>query len=232
MTTIALIGADGAGKTTIAQRVAERSNGRIQYVYLGMNAQSNRFALPTSRLALAWKRKRYERTHGSAESGQSESPDLGHMKASPNPITGALRLVNRLLEEWFRWGIVRRIQRKGQMVICDRHFVLDHALAMIMGKPNRGRMSERIHRWTLFRFYPRPDLVLFLDAPAEVLYERKRDAPLEYLETRQREYREATRSLANFIRVDGAQDIGAVIEDVEHQIAQFAGHAPDMTNRT
>src|SRR3712207_7349115 len=37
-----------------------------------------------------------------------------------------------------------------------------------------GAIHKRIQRWLMRRLCPPPDLVVYLDAPAEVLYQRKR----------------------------------------------------------
>ena len=38
MVTVALIGADGAGKTTVGRRLEEGGEVRIKYLYMGINA--------------------------------------------------------------------------------------------------------------------------------------------------------------------------------------------------
>ena len=46
---VALIGPDGAGKTTIARMLEERSPLPLKYIYMGENIGASNFALPTSR---------------------------------------------------------------------------------------------------------------------------------------------------------------------------------------
>ena len=55
MTIIALIGADGAGKTTVARRLESELGRRAKYIYLGNNIESANYALPTSRLIVRLK---------------------------------------------------------------------------------------------------------------------------------------------------------------------------------
>ena len=51
-----------------------------------------------------------------------------------------------------------------------------------------GRCLRRIHGYNLRRLYPRPDLVILLDAPAEVFFARKGEGTLESIESRRQEY--------------------------------------------
>jgi thymidylate kinase len=48
--TVALVGGDGAGKTTIAKSLQESSELSWKYMYMGISLISSNKALPTSRL--------------------------------------------------------------------------------------------------------------------------------------------------------------------------------------
>jgi len=150
-----------------------------------MNPQANRFALPTSRLSYRIKHRAYRKAHPEIRSDPGgELPDLGHVPQQRGPLFAAARLVNRLVEEWIRQVIAWRSHRRGHIVICDRHFVLDFAAHSTRPRADE-RLSDRLHRWLLAHLYPYPDLVVFLDAPAELLFGRKQDASIEYLRERQ-----------------------------------------------
>ena len=49
MPCIALIGGDGAGKTTLTRMLVEAEPQRLHYLYMGVNVESSNVALPTSR---------------------------------------------------------------------------------------------------------------------------------------------------------------------------------------
>jgi hypothetical protein len=56
MFTVALIGPDGAGKTTIGRRLEHALPRPVKYIYMGVNLDSSNVMLPTTRLVKAIKR--------------------------------------------------------------------------------------------------------------------------------------------------------------------------------
>ena len=56
--TLALIGPDGAGKTTVARRLAEVLPLPVTYLYMGVSPESSNLLLPTTRLVHAIRRAR------------------------------------------------------------------------------------------------------------------------------------------------------------------------------
>ena len=56
MTTVALIGADGAGKTTVARRLPDLLPVPVRYLYMGVSTDSSNVMLPTTRVTRRIKR--------------------------------------------------------------------------------------------------------------------------------------------------------------------------------
>jgi len=175
MACIAVIGGDGAGKTTVTRWLLGSGRGRLRYLYMGINVESSNVALPTSRLR---ERLRGRRGGGSLH-GAAPRPARGGAKAA---LRSAARLAYRLSEEWYRQLLCWAYELRGEVVVCDRHFLYDFYEPA--AARHDKRLSDRIHLWLLRHLYPRPDLVLFLDAPAEVLFARKGEATLEFLTRR------------------------------------------------
>jgi len=82
------------------------------------------------------------------------------------------------------WGAYARAWR-GDIVLCDRHPLEDLALGPPTGSPYRA-----LELALLRRFVPWPDAVILLDAPGEVLFERKGEHSPEVLERWRQAYRQ------------------------------------------
>lgn len=235
MTTIALIGCDGSGKTTLAKEVVERYPQPVKYLYMGTNASSSNLALPTSRLAYAWKvrkeRKR-RRMRGEDPSGPISLHGIEHRGDRRGKFLAALRLINRLAEESVRQIASWVYQARGYLVVYDRYFLFDFS----PGGSDRRRLSERIHLWLLERVYPKPHLSLFLDAPTDVLLSRKQEVPAEYLERRREVFLERGATMQHFAVLDAAQSVDALYEDAAAAISAFveerrSGRGGPLTRR-
>src|SRR4029079_7795728 len=106
------------------------------------------------------------------------------------------------------------------VVLFDRHFFADYYAADIAGGNDRS-LGRRIHGFVLGRLYPRPDLVIYLDAPAEVLFARKVEGTIESLEERRREYLQMGSLVEHFVVVDGTQSRDKVTAQVAALIEEF-----------
>lgn len=228
MFTVALIGADGAGKTTIARQLENDHTLPIKYLYMGVSPLSSNVALPTTRF-ISWLKQR--RGQGGDISGP---PDPTRRQQRPRSrrkriireIKSLLHLLNRLAEEWYRQGVVWTYQRRGFIVLFDRHFFSDYyAHDIAIDDPNRS-LASRIHGFILERLYPRPDLVIFLDAPAELLLKRKGEGTIALLESRRQEYLRLREQIEQFVIVDAARPKDDVLQEVRSLICNFqrVGH--------
>ena len=228
---VALIGPDGAGKTTIARILPELLPMPTTYLYMGVAAESSNRLLPTTRAIEALKARRraratsdptapIERTR-EGPSGGAQPRRRGHPLRRAAKATGAgLRLGNRLAEEWYRQALAWAHQARGEVVLFDRHFYIDYHAADIAGGPSSGR--RRFHGWMLQHLYPRPDLVVYLDAPAEVLLARKGEGTLESIARRQSDYLSLAGDVEHFAIVDANRPLDAVTSDVVDAIVAFA----------
>ncbi|HKG90696.1 MAG TPA: hypothetical protein VKA84_02320 [Gemmatimonadaceae bacterium] len=233
--TVALVGADGAGKSTIGRRLAATLPLPVTYLYMGDNPAAATDTLPTTRLLRALRRARGARP---APAGGPPDPTRRAAAAAARRNAGTLaraaasaragvRLANRLAEEWYRQFIAWRHLRRGRVVLFDRHFFADYyahdiAPADVAGGGDGARpLSERIHGLVLARLYPRPDLVVCLDAPAEVLFARKGEGTVESLERRRREYFAMRDLVTHFVVVDASRPEDEVASDVSALVVDF-----------
>lgn len=224
--TVALIGPDGAGKTTVARHLEMRLAMPVKYVYMGVNPDSSNYLLPTTRAVHALRRFRGTKpdTSGPRDSRRPDrAPPRSSVRRALRSGRSFIRLANRLAEEWHRALVASRHRRRGSIVVFDRHFLADYyAYDVSLSAQPRRSASRRFHGFVLSRLYPRPDLVIYLDAPAEILLERKGEGTLESLERRRREYLELGHVLREFVVVDATRPLETVTSEVAAMIAAFS----------
>jgi thymidylate kinase len=238
MTTVALIGPDGAGKSSVIPLVQARLGRPSKRIYMGVNLESSRLMLPTTRLALEAKRRRGGRPDMVGATGRAAAHDDARATPATRParrgvlreIRSGLRLANWIAEEWFRQGVAWMHQRRGAVVLFDRHFFCDYYANDIIGRRPGRPWTSRVHGLMLERLYPRPDLVILLDAPAEVLFARKGEGTLESLERMRQDYLALAPVVARFRSVDATQPVDVVVAEViaaiEALLAEQAGESP------
>ncbi|MFZ0746111.1 MAG: hypothetical protein WAM85_17000 [Terracidiphilus sp.] len=103
--------------------------------------------------------------------------------------------------------------RCTRLIVFDRYFydlLVDSKRVRYGGPGWLLRLAARI--------VPRPDLVILLDAPAEVLWSRKHEVPFEEVVRQRTGYLQVVRSLSSAVVVDAAQPVSDVIHDVNSAI--------------
>jgi thymidylate kinase len=219
MFTVALVGPDGAGKTTISRRLLEKLDLPLRYIYMGINLEASNVMLPTT-----WLQYKFKSRQGTLDMGGPR--DVSQGKALPqNPLKrlifelkSAVRMTNLMAEEWFRQLVIWLNVRRGKVVLFDRHFLFDYYYHDVVQKWGERSLSNQLHGWMLKNLYPRPDLVIFLDAPAEVLFARKGEGSVELIKQRRQEYLQMRDLFTDFVTVDATQAQEKVVQDAAHLV--------------
>jgi thymidylate kinase len=224
MFTVALLGPDGAGKSTIGRKLEKISPLPLKYLYMGVNLESSNLVLPTTRLLLEVKRawgRRPDMTTVERTSPVSRGSPKSFARQLAGGLKSAARLANLTAEEWFRQFVIWYYTLRGYYVILDRHFYFDY-YAHDVANPNPDRpLTSRLHGFMLRRLYPKPDFVIFLDAPSEVLFARKPEGTLNALETRRQEYVRLRSVVKDCAVVDVSRPTEEVVREVSDLIMKF-----------
>jgi thymidylate kinase len=218
---VAIIGPDGAGKSTITELLErEQLPAPVKRIYMGVNLESSSLMLPTTRLALRLKAARGRRPD-MVGPGVSPAPSAGGNPARRAVQTAGrgIRLLLWVAEEWFRQLVAEYHRRRGAIVVFDRHFYADYF--HVDAEQGRRSVSTRLHRWLLEHAYPKPDLVICLDAPGQVLFDRKGEASPAWLEQRRRQYLQLAAVLPDFVVVDVDRPLEAVTREVATVISEY-----------
>lgn len=222
MFVVALIGPDGSGKSTISKRLLSECPFPTQRIYMGINRDESNFMLPTTRL-MTWLRRILKKNSSQGgprvTSREAEPRSRNPVKRGLQEVKSGLVLVNRIAEEWYRQAAAWYFVKRGKIVIFDRHFYADYYHYDI--DTTDRRWTSRIHGYMLQHLYPKPDLVIYLDAPAETLFARKGEGTVELLEQRRKAYLALRDKVAQFVVVDASRPIEAVYADVLDVVLAF-----------
>ncbi len=135
---------------------------------------------------------------------------MGRARTSNRGRRGSV--ASGLLRQWRRHLTARYHRFRGRIVLFDR-YTYDALL------PPRNPKPARIaRRWVFAHAVPPPDLVVLLDAPADLMFQRKDEHSREFLEQRRRDYLELRSRLPGMVVVDAAQELDDVRRDVTSAI--------------
>lgn len=195
---IVLCGADGCGKSTIGDLLAEALKTTFP------EAKSRRFH---------WKPPVIS---GRRQSERTPVADP-HARPPRNRIASLLFFAVHWLE--FVLGSrlrIRPITFRGGLALIDRYYY-DFFV-------DQRRYRLNVPRWLVrcgLAFIRKPDLVVLLDAPVEVLRTRKQEVALEETQRQRDAYLAMVRGLPNGYVIDAAQVPDKVVSDIRRLILDY-----------
>jgi len=207
--TVVLCGADGSGKSTAARAIVE-----------GLRPTFS----PQRGREFHWKPHLFS-ARRRAERGLITDP---HAKPPRNRLVSLLFFGFHWLEFFLGWPwCVRPAAFRGGLVLIDR-FYYDFFV-------DQRRYRLQVPRWLVglgYRLLAKPDLVLLLDAPVEVLQSRKQEVPPGETQRQRMAYLELVRGLTNGHIIDAAQPPEKVAAQIERVILDFLAQRMSRRNRS
>ena len=136
------------------------------------------------------------------------------------PMIGALRALNALVEQALRYRVGAYHRQRGRLVVFDRY-----SSGSLLGDQG-GPLHKRLRRWATQLLCPPPDMLVYLDAPAELLYSRKQEHSPDRLEKQRQHYQQILSGVAEKSVVDAGQ----APEEVRRRVAAliWQRYARDM----
>lgn len=224
MITVALIGGDGSGKSSISQMLIEGFDLPMKYIYMGANIESSNYALPWSKLILQLKLlliRRRARKKGVENPTFVTTHHIEHRQQKTSALRVFLRSAYRFSEYAYRHAVAWWLKRRGFNIIFDRHYLFDVAPDDRYPCETTAESVKRVNYWLLKRVFSQPDLIIFLDASPEVMIKRKQEVTVEYLEKFRDFILHVGKSLEHFEPVDANQPLDQVFADVSALIHEY-----------
>jgi thymidylate kinase len=213
---VAVLGVDGAGKSTVMGRVEQD----LAPAFWATKLYHGR-ALDSPlrwRKQVRSKRQERDRLKHEATSAATTNPHAVRLSRDPHdkPSRGLALSLAKLALWWADYTVLGYVAdvyprlRRCELVLFDRYY---HDLLV---DPRRHRYGGPM--WlarVVGRVFPRPHLVILLDAPAEVLHARKQEVSLEETARQRQAYLDLVKKVPNGHVVDASKPVHEVVADTQ-----------------
>jgi thymidylate kinase len=197
---VALLGPDGAGKSTLAKELSQIDHLRAQLIYMGGNYEASNIGLPTT----PWLKAQVRALHGTRWNSKTY-------------LLKSMNYCNRLMDQWYRYAVGMYHKMLGRFVIFDR-YSYDAYLS-----PPASTLGKRMRRWFLKHTCPPPDFIILLDAPGIILYQRKGEHSPEFLEKQRQTFLRLSDKITNMAVVDATRSASDIRRDAISMIWTYYG---------
>jgi thymidylate kinase len=211
---VTFLGVDGAGKSTVIPRVERDLSPAF--------AHTKRYHKRSFRSALNWMRPRQIGEYRpQARSAHSEESKFIHDPHTRPPRRLAASLA-KLAFWWVDYGLLGYATdiypslARSTLVLFDRYY---HDLIVDAKRYRYGGPMWAVQ--LVSRLIPRPDLVILLDAPPEVLYARKQEFPFAEARRQREAYLDLVKGLSNGYVIDASKPLDQVVAEAEQVILEY-----------
>ncbi len=205
--TIAVLGVDGAGKSTVIQALVPRLKAMdygVEYKHLRPG-----WLLPLSRL----------KPGGRGDAKESDTITNPHGSPPSGTLGSLFRLIYLLLDYTlgYQFTVLPRLRRERMVLLYDRY---GYDLRV---DPRRFRIKlpDGVLA-SLIRWIPRPDAVICLHAPAEAIHARKAELSVEEINRQINLMRQTTDGVVGCSWVSTEGPVDAAVEQVLYAVREAA----------
>jgi thymidylate kinase len=191
---IAIMGPDGAGKSAVIEALRKQ----FKFAYDKVKC----FHLRPKMLR-----------HGKETNEVVTDP---HGKPPRGMLLSIAKMFYMIVDYWLGYLLkIAPAMRRSQLIVFDR-YVYD---LLVDSKRIRYGGPAWLLRLTA-KVVPRPNLVILLDAPAEVLWSRKQEVSFEEVKRQRDEYLAVTKRLLCGVVIDAGQPLPDVLRDVDNAVVK------------
>jgi len=210
---ISIVGIDGSGKTTVANKIADKLNKEKKETFIYKHC---RLELIISKPIVLFAKLFFlkNKNENCIEYRQHKKELI-----LKYPILSYLYLILILLDYYLQIFVKLYIPLfLGKSVICDRYIIDTLATDIAIDFSSNEFFLKKLYN-ILLRFFPKPKIVIFLDIPEEVAFARKDDIPdLEYLKERRSIYLNISKWVQNSVVVNADKSQLELLKEVENVI--------------
>ncbi len=190
---LVVVGPDGSGKTTLARAMIAQVGSRGRYFHF----------IPSP-------------LHTLEQSPPDDALLVDKQREGGSRMVGLLRIGRNLMRAWISYVLaIRPAVRSGSVVVGDR-WLYGYAAQPLALKFYGPEWVARL----MLRLMPQPDLVMVLDAPAEVIRERKAELSVAEIEAERRHW---ARIRGRMLTLDATRPAEELADETLNHIAGSVG---------
>jgi len=195
---IAMLGPDGCGKTSVIEQLLLRHH---KNTFSGVDVIHLR-----PHLSLKCKHDK--------DNAVVEDP---HGKKARNKVSSFLKILYFFFDYTAGYFIkVRPLLKRNKLVIFDRYYM------DMLVDPRRYRYGGPM--WFarfVGEFIPKPNLIILLNAPADIIQSRKQEVSFEETTRQTKAYLKLVQGMKHGVVINSDQSINKVVSDIENSVMTY-----------
>lgn len=199
---IAFLSPDGGGKSTIIEQMKTTCWGTFHYIQV-------KYFRPRLFKNLG----HYNVVNPKEESASNFTP---HAVKPDGFIKSIVRFMFYNFDFLFGSLVIKKASVCKHLTMFDRYYY-DYYADTLRYRYSFTNKFPKAFAWMI----PKPDLIFVLDGPAEILYERKRELPIEEIQRQTQEYRKIAKNLKNAKLIDVNRPLESIVDEITSTVLLY-----------